>query len=85
MKTFYIIYNICICIYICIGTSIECQTNIDNVCINEKNEFVLKELRRIIKDDKCEFYPKSAEEKCNLIFVTAYIGTKYSSIATRKN
>jgi NAD+ synthase (glutamine-hydrolysing) len=53
--------------------------------VQEKNEFVLKELRKIIKDDKEEYYPKSSEEICNLIFVTSYMGTKYSSTATRDN
>ena len=70
----------------CVAVMVSLLTRmIYNAIVNEKNEFVLKELRRIIKDDKSEFYPKSAEEICNLIFVTAYMGTKYSSSTTRKN
>lgn len=53
--------------------------------VDEKNEFVLRELRRIMKDEKGEYYPKSPEEICNRIFVTTYMGTKYSSTTTRSN
>jgi NAD+ synthase (glutamine-hydrolysing) len=50
---------------------------------NNDYNFVLKELRKIINDDKYE--PKSAKEICNLILCTCFMGTPYSSKETRNN
>lgn len=51
--------------------------------VEGKSEFVLRELRKIIKDDL--YYPKSSEEIANLLFITCYMGTEYSSKQTRNN
>jgi NAD+ synthase (glutamine-hydrolysing) len=48
-----------------------------------KSKFVLEELRRVVKDKN--YIPKSSEEICNLIFVTTYMGTEYSSKETCEN
>ena len=51
--------------------------------IQSKDEFVLSELRKIVHDK--DYYPKSAQEICNNIFVTAYLKTNQSSEHTEAN
>ena len=52
--------------------------------IHEKKiTFVLNELRRIVNDDT--YYPKSPQEICNLLFVTAYLETNQSSKKSKEN
>lgn len=67
----------------CVSVMVSLLTRMIYQEISGKNEFVLSELRKILKQD--DYFPKSAEEICNLMFVTAYMGTKYSSSETRKN
>ncbi len=50
---------------------------------NRQTSFVLHELRKIVKDDK--FDPKSPQEICNLLLVSCYMGSPYSSEITRSN
>ena len=46
-----------------------------------KNQFVLEELRKIVKNK--EYYPKSEREIANNILITCYMGSKNSSETTR--
>lgn len=46
-----------------------------------KNEFVLNELRRIMK--MSDYTPRSAQEICNYILVTSYMETKQSTSKTK--
>ena len=73
----------CVCIMVALLTRI-----IYEEIVKEKNEknsdnFVLKELRKIVKDENYE--PQSAKEICNLILCTCFMGTPYSSKETRNN
>lgn len=60
---------------------------IHDYIVNKNNKFVLQELRKIIRDENKEtpYFPQSPEEICNLVFVTTYMGTQYSSEQTRSN
>jgi len=57
----------------------------NNNVLNKKSQisFVLNELRKIVKDPN--FEPKSANEICNIILVTCFMGSEYSSSLTRQN
>jgi NAD+ synthase (glutamine-hydrolysing) len=73
----------CVCLIVSLMTKLiyESIANKDQKDV-EQNE-VLKELRKIvgIKD----YIPKSPTEIANLLFVTCYMGTKFSSEKTKKN
>lgn len=62
---------------------------ISNLCkmllikINSNCSSVIKDLRRIVKDNN--FSPKTDKEICKKIFSTAYLGTKFSSKETRSS
>jgi NAD+ synthase (glutamine-hydrolysing) len=71
---------------VAVMVSFMCKMIFDYI-VNKKNMFVLQELRKIIRDENKEnpYYPQSPEEICNLLFVTTYMGTQYSSKETRAN
>ena len=50
---------------------------------NTKTNIVLTQLRKITRNS--DYNPKSPEEICNLILVTCYMGSPYSSMLTRNN
>ena len=56
----------------------------ENVKTNKNvSSFVLSELRKIVKNEN--FDPKSPEEICNVILVTCFMGSAFSSTKTRSN
>jgi NAD+ synthase (glutamine-hydrolysing) len=50
---------------------------------NKHTSFVLNELRKIVKDSA--FDPKSPKEICNILLVSCFMGSPYSSEITRAN
>lgn len=55
-----------------------------SVIESHKNySFVLAELQRILRSPN--FEPKSPQEICNLLLVTCFMGSPYSSVETRRN
>jgi NAD+ synthase (glutamine-hydrolysing) len=67
----------------CVATMISLLTRLiyNQIAIN-KNEFVLNELRRIVRNDK--YIPESAKEIAGLILITCYMGTKNSTDLTKQ-
>ena len=51
--------------------------------ISKNSEFVLSELRRIVRNEK--YFPESARDIANQILVTCYMGTKNSTDITRES
>ena len=67
---------------VCIMVSLLTKLLYNNIT-EGKCDKTLLHLRKIINDN--EYYPKSAYEICNLILVTCYMGTDYSSDKTNIN
>jgi NAD+ synthase (glutamine-hydrolysing) len=72
----------CVCLMVSLMTRLIYDCIAENKNELEQNE-VLKDLRRVL--GKNDYIPKSAKEIANMLLVTCYMGTKFSSEKTKTN